>query len=194
MDTPSSAVRATPSGALEVELRGFFSDEKEFNDRLAALRAIASSVEEDHRDTVFFMIKDATLKVARLNSKRRAKIAYKGGDIVRSKAQKEIEMEIPYDSYDDAIAMFVALGFSDMQLTQQVRYNLIVGEFEIAMKWSKDWGYHFEAEKVVCGETEAERAELDLAAFCHSHHLRALSEAEFEAFRTAVDTKHAARP
>ena len=167
--------------------------EAEFQTLLASLKEIASDFEEDHRDTTFFIIPNATLKVARLRSKERAKIAYKSGDIVRSKGQTEIEIDIPYENYDSAIAMFKMLGLNTTQTTQQIRFNLMVQDVEIAMKWSEDWGYHFEVEKMVKREADVDMAQRQLADFCKEHGLTPLSDEEFEEFRISIDANHASK-
>lgn len=177
---------------FECEVRGFFKDETTFQQSLTKLKAEADRYEEDHRATTFFMMKDATLKVAHLQSKGKAKIAFKAGDIVHAKAQREIELSLAPDDVANAVAMFEGLGFHDIQQTSQTRYNLWFDEIEVAMKWSKDWGYHFEAELI--GQTESDIASnlQRLHIFCENHDLKIVASDEFEAFRQQIDAKHKA--
>lgn len=178
----------------ECEVRGFFADEQRFEQILAELSLQADRVEADNRETIFFMLENATLKVAVQNDKGKAKIAYKQGDIVRSMAQREIELAIKPEEAHAAVELFQLLGFTDIQNTVQKRTNLFFGDIEVAMKWSKDWGYHFEAETIVKKEGDVPGGLKKLQEFCEKQNLAIMSEEEFEVFRQKVDAQHRAAP
>lgn len=173
----------------EIEIRGLLTKDQ-FDSILDDLKGRADKFEEDNRETLFFMIPNATLKVAKMVSKKLAKIAYKSGDIVRSAAQREIEFSIPIDACDDAIEMFSLLGFADTQSTSQIRYNAVLGDIEISLKWSKDWGYHFEAEIISQTESDIDGLKERLESYCASIGLNAMTSAEFEGFRQQIDASH----
>ncbi len=174
---------------LEVEYRGLIVEDR-FEKLRKILTDIAGKAEEDHRDTMFFMIPNCTLKVTRMVSKRSAKIAFKSGDIVRSIAQHEIEIPIPQDSYEDMIAIFKSLGFTQTQATHQIRYNFSIEGCDLSLKWSKDWGYHFEIDCVVASASEIAEAQTKLLKTLNGLQLTPMTEQEFEEFRRRIDAQH----
>ena len=174
---------------IEVELRGFLTED-EFKLKLKELQTISTSFEEDHRDTVFFMLSKATLKVTHMKSKKQAKIAYKAGDINSTTGQDEIEISIPVEEYENTIILFQNLGFTNKQITSQIRYNLKIDNFEVSMKWSRDWGHHFEVEKMVAEPSLVNQAFVDVKEFCMQNGLKVMDTNEFEKFRQRVDAEH----
>lgn len=174
---------------LEVELRGFLTA-TDFQLRCRWLRETAADFEEDHRRTVFFIIPGSTLKVAELKSKHTAKITLKSGDLVRAHAQRELEIPIAFGSVDAAVDLFRSLGFDNIQETEQLRYNGTVDGVAVSFKWSKDWGYHFEAEILVLNDIDVPNARTRLVEFCRQVGLDPVSENDFETFRQTVDARH----
>lgn len=174
---------------IEVEVRGFLSKE-EFETKLKEFQKISSSFEEDHRDTTFFMLPEATLKVTKMKSKNQSKISYKSGDIVSSVGQEEVELLIPITDYDKAVLIFTKLGLTDKQITEQIRYNFNIDGFEVSLKWSKDWEYHFEVEKLVNDRSQMDNINSEIKEFCSKFKLKPLSEEEFLSFREKVDSNH----
>ena len=170
---------------FEVELRGFLS-ESDYRGLLKQFTEQALEIEEDHRETTFFIIPNATLKVAKLTSKRQAKVALKLGDIAKSASQKELELDLKESEFDTAVQIFKNLGFSKIQDTRQLRHNVVIDDIVLSLKWSADWGYHFEVEKLVLSEADVKSAMASLKSFCQLHGLSPLSDQEFEDFCNRV--------
>lgn len=176
------------SGQFEVEFRGFLTEE-EFSSKLAWLRESAEDFEEDHRRSVFFILPEKTLKIAHLKSLNTARVTLKIGNISGGK-QRELEMPISVESIGVALQIFTELGYEDKQDTEQLRYNGTIEDVKVSLKWSADWGHHFEAEIVVGTSGEISSAEERLRSFCARFELKALTESEFELFRKTIDLRH----
>jgi Adenylate cyclase, class 2 (thermophilic) len=174
---------------FEVEKRGFL-DEHDHDALLRRFKADGISIEEDHRETIFFVIPDATLKITRSLSLGTSKIAYKTGDIARSVAQKEYETSIAFTDFDNAVQTFKHLGFENVQETQQKRFNIQLGSSTLSLKWSIDWGYHFEIDTVVENEEEIASAEAKLLEECAQLSLIPLTASEFSEFCESVQEKY----
>lgn len=174
---------------FEVELRGFLT-EADFHRLRQKLEHDNVALVEDHRETIFFVIPDATLKVARLLSSGTAKIAYKKGDIATNASQEEIEIAISSLDFDVAVQMFQALGFERIQRTSQRRFNAAIGGSDLSLKWSEDWGYHFEIERMVNEESEVPEALTALQDQCVTLGIEPLSENEFSEFCASVEARH----
>jgi adenylate cyclase class IV len=178
---------------FEVEIRGIITEEQ-FTDCLSQFKRENLRAEQDDRETTFFIIKDATLKVANLINKKSAKISFKSGDIVKTVGQQEIEIDIPQDQVLAAVNLFLALGFTETQLTHQKRFNVNVDGAEISLKWSKDWLFHFEAEIVVTDKAEIPSALERLKRICARYGLEAMTYADMESLRRRVDASHRQQP
>lgn len=177
---------------IEIEVRGALT-KNEYNDLLSFMGKNAKNKEADNRITTFFMIPDKTLKVAHKLDQRKCKIALKLGDIVSSSHQTEYEIDIKPEQFNLTVELFKHLGFTETQETRQDRINFTLNGYEFAVKWSKDLGYHFEAETVVDenADINAERAKLE--HFVTSDlGLKILSEQEFAEICSRVDSEYAA--
>lgn len=164
--------------AIEVELRGQMSEEK-FNEVKKTLSEVSEKSWEDDRDAAFFVIPNVNLKVSKYVSKDKAKIVFKNAH-ESAKSAEEIEIPIQGFDYEKAIRIFEELGFNKYNRTEQKRTNYIYKGIEIAIKWSKDWSYHFEMEKVVERESEVEQAQNDLEQLAKELSLTPMSEDEIK--------------
>lgn len=174
---------------VEVEIRGVLSRE-DYDTLLDKLGRISETRQEDDRETIFFMIPGKTLKVTKKLGKGVAKIALKVGDFVEGKHQIEHEVEIKGDDYEEMISIFKELGFNDIQLTSQKRTNFSYKGCEVALKWSEDWGYHFEIDKTISeGEDKAE-ARKEALGLVEELGVKVFSDDEFREFCRRIDEKH----
>lgn len=174
---------------IEVEIRGFLTENK-YRNLGKYLDENAKSKTIDDRETVFFMIPGATLKIARQLQKNTAKIALKTGQISKG-GQKEYEIEIKPDAFEEAVDLFKELGFKDIQRTSQKRVDYKYRNWcEISLKWSKDWGYHFEIEKVISKNELMGKTRKKLMEIAKELGLNVISEDEFMEFAAKVDEKY----
>lgn len=165
--------------SIEVEIRGQMSEEK-FNEVKKTLSEASERSWEDDRNAAFFVIPNVNLKVSKYVSKGTAKIAFKNAH-ESAKSAEEIEIPIQGDDYEKIIRIFEELGFNKYNRTEQKRTNYIYKEVEIAIKWSRDWSYHFEMEKVVEQESEVEQAQSELNQLAKELGLIPMTENEIKA-------------
>ena len=127
----------------EHELRGLLSEE-EFRILAHRLEKEAVKITEDSKDTHFFVAPEGiVLKV--VQSKHKGEfISFKIGDeTVGGLEEYEIPLE---DGIESALKLFNHLGFK-VNYVPQVRTNYFLKNgYEISMKHTPDWGYHFEIE------------------------------------------------
>lgn len=174
---------------IEVEIRGLLS-EAEHTSISDFLEKEGQNKEVDNRKTTFFIMPDKTLKIAEKVSKGKAKISLKTGDIVKDSSQTEYEVDIKPEEFDIAEKIFLNLGFDQIQHTEQKRINYTYKGVEFAVKWSIDWGYHFEMEKMVSSEEDVEKARKELMQMAQDLNLSVMSEEEFGRRCAEIDAKY----
>lgn len=175
---------------FEVETRGVLT-KQQYDDLIEFMDNNADKKEVDNRHTVFFMIKDKTLKVAKKIDHNSAKIALKLGNIATSKAQEEFEISIKPEETETAIKIFENLGFTDIQDTKQNRINYWYKGYEFAVKWSKDLSYHFEAEILINDKTQINYEYNKMSEFIKKElNLDVLTEKEFIEICNKVDKQY----
>ncbi len=188
MNTPTAP---TPkSEAHEVEIRGLLTKEQ-YDTVKAQLSVAANKVEHDDRKTTFFIMDGKTLKVTKREDGSMAKVALKLGDIKTSISQKEIEIPIDTKHFDNYVDLFMGLGFTEIQVTQQMRTNFLLQDgTEISMKWSKDLGYHFEADKVVPSESAVQTVRQELIDTVARYGMKPMTEQEFTELCNRVEAEY----
>lgn len=174
---------------IEVEIRGLLTDEK-YNQIINFLDKEGQNKELDDRKTTFFIMPEKTLKITEKISQNKAKISLKTGDIVLDNSQTEFEIEIDPSEFAIAENIFIKLGFNQIQHTEQKRINYDYEEVEFAIKWSVDWGYHFEMEKMVSNESEVGEARETLHKLATKLDLEVMSEEEFGRRCKEIDNKY----
>lgn len=174
---------------IEVEVRGLLT-ELDYNNLINFLDINGSNKSVDNRKTVFFILEGKTLKVSNQISKGKAKIALKVGDIVKDTSQKEFELNIQPEQYELAIDLLKNLGFNKLQYTEQKRINYNFKDVEIAVKWSEDWGFHFEIDKVISENENDAETKTYLESISTELGLNLMSEEEFGRKCEEIDKKY----
>lgn len=172
---------------LEVELRGVLN-EKDFK-RVGQCLQIADHKEEDNKLTYFFVTEGFILKVTDEESKNKAKITVKVGDETKNILQ-EYEIEIDRKSVVDSVSILRALGFDKVNPVNQKRINYSYKNAEIALKYTPDWGYHFEVEKIVNDIDEVDAARSELEDLCRELSIIPMTPAEIRTKITEINTLH----
>jgi len=149
---------------IEVELRGQIS-KKKFIRVSEYLRQNCDSYKEDNKITYFFITTGFILKVTDEETKQKAKITIKTGDETQS-VLKEFDIQIPRKSIEDAVFLFKNIGFGKVNKVEQTRTNYECNGISVAMKYTADWGYHFEADIEVKSTDEAKTKKTQLRQFC----------------------------
>lgn len=177
------------SNIYEVETRGRLSID-DYTYLLNLAKKLNLTLDTDDRETVFFILSGKTLKVTKRLSNNNSKIALKLGDIATAKFQEEIEIPFNGDDFTKAVKTFRDLGFKEIQYTFQKRSNFTYKGIVFSIKWSLDWGYHFEAEIVTSDKTNIEPARQNLLAVVHELGLTTMSDDEFKNECDRIDQKH----
>lgn len=168
--------------SIEVEVRGIITKE-EFEKAKSFLDQNSESREEDNRESYFFIVPNLNLKVAKAISKNKAKLALKTGE-ESSIANQEFELALKPEEVETAISILTNLGFDKYKKSDQIRTNYIYKGCEIALKWSKDWSYHFEMEFVTEDESKVEELKATLNQLATEINLKPMSEEEIDSFIT----------
>lgn len=165
---------------IEVEIRGIITEE-EYNLAIQKLDTLAEKKEEDNREAYFFIIPNKNLKVSNSISKNKAKLALKIGNESET-AVEEIEVSIKPEDTEKLVSVLNHLGFDKFKKSDQKRINYWYKNTEIAIKWSQDWGFHFEMEQVVNPSEEVNSAHEYLIQTALGLGLKPNTEQEIEQF------------
>lgn len=130
---------------IEVEFRSRFSKEK-YDQLLGFLLKNAEDLGVDNKRVWFFVMPDKLLKVTHNISSKSGKITLKLTKIGKGSDFEEIEFSIGEESVNSAIRLFTELGFKYLLEPEILRHNFLFKGVEVALKYSKTWGYHLELE------------------------------------------------
>jgi adenylate cyclase class IV len=136
----------------------------------------AKDLGDNHTENIFYIHDNYQLKVSKALSKNKAKIALK---IKKLGAASSQEIELNFDLREASSAEKIIdsiLPYTTKIPTTQTRRDYRLNEINIALKHSKDWGYHAEFEKVVTKPQDALRALAEIEKAASSLGLKVLSE------------------
>ncbi|MBP9798228.1 CYTH domain-containing protein [Candidatus Woesebacteria bacterium] len=171
---------------IEIELRSIF--DKNTHDRLKDfLDKEATDLGEDNKDVYFFLFPDKLLKVTNNISGQSAKITLKLNKIGKGSDFEEIEIPIQPKDVDKSIIMFKHLGFNELQNSYQERHNYEYNGVELALKYTKTWGYHLEMEILVKDVAEKENAESKIAMVAKELGVTIMTDDELADFTKKID-------
>lgn len=144
---------------IEIEYRSRFSKAK-YNKLLKFLSEKARDLGADDKKVWFFTMPEKLLKVTHNISLKSGKITLKLTKIGKGTHFEEIEFPIKEESVKPAIQLFTKLGYKYLLEPEILRHNYSYKGVELALKYSKTWGYHLELEIVIDSlklKAEAER-------------------------------------
>jgi len=177
--------------AIEVEKRALIS--KEQYDALPSVLAGlgATDLGENNTSSIFYIIDGQQLKVQVMSSKKTAKIAWKSGGWDGSSSRKEVELPFDYKDADSAEVLVDQLLPNAKKIpTTQLRHDYKLGELSIAVKFSENWQYHVEIDKVVESKEETSLAADEIQALADKLDIKLLTKAEEQAFTDAIISKN----
>lgn len=151
---------------IEVELRARFGKEK-YDQVLKFLLQHAQDLGADDKRVWFFVMPDRLLKVTHNISKKNGKITLKLTKIGHGSSFEEIEFPIAEQDVEKAVQIFTGIGHDYLVEPTILRHDFQYKGVEIALKYSKTWGYHMELEILLNtkeGEQEAEQKIRDVAS------------------------------
>lgn len=175
---------------IEIEMRAIFGKDK-YDEIKAFLDKNAQDLGEDDKDVWFFLLPDKFAKVTKNISKKTAKITLKLNRPGRgSSGFEEIEYSINPVDFDKAIDMFSNLPFDERQNSYQKRHNYLYKGVELALKFTKTWGYHLELEVLIYDLAKQKEAEKKIQQVARELDVRILSEQELKKITERIDEEY----
>lgn len=172
---------------IEIEKRGLLTIEK-YQEVLSFLDQHAESLGEDDKDVVYYIYDDKLLKVVNNISKKNAKVSLKMNKL--GDGVSTLETEVVFSSEDFSKMKYIldTVGQAKQIIRgEQKRKNYKYKECEIAMKWSKDYGYHFEIEKVTENEQDVNTLEKEINLVMEGLGLISMTNDEIKEFQRKIE-------
>ncbi len=166
---------------IEIEFRSRFGVKK-YKALKRFLSVNAKDLGEDDKDVYFFLFPDKLLKTVNNVSKKTAKIVLKLTKIGKGSDFEEIEVPINQSDFEKTSKMFMALHQGDFMHSFQKRQNFLYKGVELALKWSKLWGYHLELEVVIHDKNKKQFAERKIFSIAEELGVNIMSEKELREF------------
>lgn len=171
---------------IEVEFRARFS-KKKYDELLKFLSINAEDLGTDDKRVWFFCLPDRLLKVTHNISRKSGKITLKLTKIGKGNHFKEIEFSVAEESVETAVQLFVNLGYDYLFEPIILRHNFLYKGVELALKYSKTWGYHLELEIMISSIIQKERAEKKILGVAKELGVTTMSEEELWEFTQNVE-------
>lgn len=174
---------------IEIELRSRF--DKTTYDRLQDfLIKNAEDLGEDNKRIWFFVMPDKLLKVTHNISKQNGKITLKLTKIGYGKSFEEIEYLIKEQDIEKAIKLFTELGHEYLYEPEILRHDFSYKGVELALKYSKTWGYHMELEILTDSKENEQAAERQIHEVAKELTIPIMSEQELKDFTSNIEATY----
>lgn len=171
---------------IEIEKRGLLS-ELEYNLLRKKLQSESKFLGADDKYVEYLIYTDKLLKVVRNISKNNAMLSLKLNSVGSSSSYDETEIKIDESSFNDLQKIISHIAKPDQKIVgTQKRENYVFNEVEIAIKWSEDWGYHFELEYLIENEAGTENALVKISETAMKFDLKIMSETEERGLITSI--------
>lgn len=119
----------------------------------------AKDLGENNTRTVFFHPEDARVKVQENMSKGTAKVVWKsGGSLKANDSRTEIELPFSPSDFDIAVDLVKAFlsGVEFFSARVQERHDYKLGDVNVSVKYSEDYGYHVECDLNVSSDDQVD--------------------------------------
>ena len=103
---------------------------------------------------------------------------------------EEIEIPISQEYFEKTARIFISLKTGDFMRSFQKRHNYSYKGIELALKWSKVWGYHLELEKVVETIGEKTSAEKRIFEVAKELKIKLMTDKELRIFTEKAEKKY----
>lgn len=174
---------------IEIEFRSRF-DKNKYDEVFEFLRKNAVDLGADDKRVWFFVMPEKLLKVTHNISKASAKITLKLTKIGFGTSFEEIEFPIEQNDVEKAIKVFTEIGHEYLVEPSILRHDFSYQGVEIALKYSKTWGYHLELEILVESKGQEKDAEEKIKAVAAELGIKLMSEEELRVFTQNVEATH----
>lgn len=176
----------------EIEHRAILS-KQQYENLKVLLSTQAKSLGSDDKDVSYYIFPEKLLKVVRNISKGTGVLSLKLNALGQGSAFKEFEVVFPIEQFDvmNTICGEVSTPQQIIVGTQK-RSNFEYQGVEIALKWSEDWGYHVELEKLISNLADKDAADAAIVKVAKHFSITLMSEEEVAAFARSVKEKNKA--
>lgn len=173
----------------EIEFRSRFN--KSTYTRLKSfLEKNAKDLGEDDKNVYFFILPDKLLKLVNNISKKSAEIVLKLNKIGRGSDFQELTAKIPPEEINTLLRILKNLDiYSSIIESFQKRHNYLYKNVEIALKYSKEWGYHAELEIVVNNLKNKNEAEDKIKLIADELKIKLMTDEELKEFTKKAEKK-----
>lgn len=174
---------------IEVEFRSRF-DKKKYDELLKFLTKEAKDLGADDKRVWFFVMPDQLLKVTHNISKKTAKVTLKLTKIGYGSSFEEIEFPIDPKDVEKAVTVFTAIGHDYLVEPTILRRDFEYKGVELALKYSKTWGYHLELEVLVNAIEHQQSAETKIKEVAAELNIEIMSEKELREFTGNIEATY----
>lgn len=175
---------------IEIEFRSLLKKEKYYALK-NFLNENADDLGEDDKDVYFFLLPNKIVKVTKNVSKKTAKIVIKLNRLGRGSCNfEEIEIPINLSDFNNTVKLFKELPFDQIQNSYQKRHNYFYNGVELALKYTKSWGYHLELEIMVDKKSKSKKSEEKIRAVAKKLGVRIMEEEELAKFAKDIDEQY----
>lgn len=179
---------------LEIEKRGFLT-EAEYNNLLDFLEKNGQNLGADDKDVIYYIYPDKLLKLVKNISKGNTKISLKTNKIGEGSVFPETEVFFAKDDFDKLKIILDRIVQPEKVMEGiQKRRNFKYKDCELAVKWSKEWGFHFELELVVDSEAHIQVAENKLDEIAKELNIKIMTEQELKDFTKKAEKNATKKP
>ena len=175
--------------AYEIEFRALLTEQK-YQDLLAHLAKTATDLGADDKRVWFFVMPDKLLKVTHNISQKSGKITLKLTKIGAGSSFEEIDIPIAEGDISKSVQLFSELGHEYLLEPTILRHNFLYQGVELALKYSKSWGFHMELEVMITDQAERDEAEQKIRSVAEELDVRIMTDAELRAFTDNIEKNY----
>lgn len=170
----------------EIEHRAVLTEET-YRALAAKLEREAIRLGADDKEVLYYIFTDKLLKVVHNVSRGTGKISLKLQALGNGSSFQELEVPFPAESFEAMKNICDNISAPEQVIRgTQKRTNYSYKEVEIALKWSEDWGYHVEFEKMISDLKEKEATDAHIAEVAEHFSVSLMTEDEVAAFSAKV--------
>ena len=174
----------------EIEHRGVLT-EQQYHSLYEVLTTHAENLGVDDKEVSYYIFPEKLLKVVNNLSRGTAVLSLKLTALGQGSAFKELEVPFDPKQFTSLNAICAEITAPQQIITgTQKRTNFMYSGIEIALKWSEDWGFHIELEKLIEDIKDKEAADLAIQDVANHFSITFMSEEEVSAFAHAVREKN----
>lgn len=175
---------------IEVEFRSLLKKEK-YNNLKKFLDKKAKDLGKDNKNVYFFLLPNKIVKVTKNVSKKTAKIVIKLNRLGQGSCDfEEIEIPINLSDFNKTVKLFKELPFNQIQNSYQKRHNYFYDGVELALKYTKSWGYHLELEIMIDKKSKLKKSEEKIRAVAKKLGVKIMEEKELAEFAKNIDEQY----